>query len=45
MIYVSLDFITGVAVGFEYVEVDDAHFLVFDLFIVRIFVEKTKETP
>lgn len=37
---VSLSFITGVMVGFEFVDHEDSSYFVLDLFIIRILVEK-----
>jgi hypothetical protein len=42
--FISIDFITGVTVGVEYLEEEDTHYFIIDLFIVRILVEKFKKT-
>ena len=38
MMQVSFNFITGMMVGFEWVELDDANYIAIDLFIVRIIL-------
>lgn len=36
--YIQLSFITGVAVGFEWVELEKENFLAIDLFILRVVI-------
>ena len=38
MMQVSFNFITGMMVGFEWVELDEDNYIAIDLFIVRIVI-------
>lgn len=42
--FISIDFINGVQVGFEYLEEESTHYFLIDLLIFRIVVEKFKKT-
>ena len=38
MMQVSFNFITGMMVGFEWVELEDVNYIAIDLFIIRIVI-------
>lgn len=42
--FIQLEFITGVNLGFEIIEEEDATYFLIDLLILRVLIEKFKKS-